>query len=80
MSWLPGRRVTRNEAITAMVLAETCSPAGTRERDRMQPFNQGWAAELGLTADQAVTRIAATPAWAVTAETASERADPEAGE
>jgi hypothetical protein len=80
VSWLPGRRVTRNDAITAMVLAETCSPAGTRERNRMQHFIQGWAAELGLTADQAVTRIAAMPAWSVTAQTAPERADREAGQ
>jgi hypothetical protein len=80
VSWLPGRRVTRNEAITAMVLAETCSPAEARERNRMWPFIQGWAAELGLTANHAVTRIAATPAWAPTAAIAPERADPEAGE
>ena len=80
VSWLPGRRVTRNDAITAMVLAETCSPAGTRERNRMQPFIEGWAAELGLTADQAVTRIAAMPTWTATAETTPERADPEAGQ
>ncbi len=80
VSWLPGRRVTRNDAITAMVLAETCSPAETSERNRMQPFIQGWAAELGTTADQAVTRIAAMPAWAVTAEKTPERADPEAGQ
>jgi hypothetical protein len=80
MSWLPGRRLTRNEAITAMVLAETTSTADTSELDRMRPFIQGWADELGLTADQAVTRIAVRPAWTVTAEPVPERADPEAGE
>jgi len=80
VSWLPGRRLTRNEAITAMVLAETAGTAGTSERDRMRPFILGWADELGLTASQAVARIAATPAWTVTAEPVPERADPEAGE
>jgi hypothetical protein len=80
VSWLPGRRVTRNEAITAMVLADACSPAGTRERDRMRPFIQGWAGELRLTAGQAVTPTAVRPAWTFTAEPVPERADPEAGE
>ena len=79
VSWLPGRRLTRNEAITAMVLAETASTAGTSERDRKRPFLQGWAGELSLSAGQAVTRIAATPAWTVTAEPVPERAGPEAG-
>jgi hypothetical protein len=81
VSWLPGRRLTRNEAITALVLAETTSTAAdTSELDRMRPFIQGWAGELGLTASQAVTQIAVRPAWTVTAEPAPERADPEAGE
>jgi hypothetical protein len=75
-----GRRLTRNEAITAMVLAETAGTADTSERDRLRPFIQGWAHELGLTASQAVARIAARPAWTVTAEPVPERADPEAGE
>jgi hypothetical protein len=80
VSWLPGRRLNRNEAITAMALAETTSTADTSELDRMRPFIQDWADELGLTADQAVTRIAVRPAWTVTAEPVPERADPEAGE
>lgn len=63
-----------------MVPAETTSTAGTSELDRMRPFIQGWADELGLTADQAVTRTAARPAWTVTAEPVPGRADPEAGE
>jgi hypothetical protein len=90
VSWLPGRRVTHDEAITAMTLAEACSPAGTRRQDRMRPFIQGWAAELGLTPGQAATRIASLPAWAATAEPDPgrpdpgrpdpEQSDPEAGE
>ncbi len=45
MSWLPGRRLTRNDAIPAMVLADTTRTAGTSEPDRMRPFIQGWADE-----------------------------------
>jgi hypothetical protein len=76
VSWLPGRRVTRNQAITAMTLAEATSPA---DRNRLSPHIQGWAAELGMTADQAVIRISAGSAWTATAETDPVRADPEAG-
>lgn len=79
VSYLPGRRVTRNQAITAMVLAEAGSPASASDRDRMQPFIQGWAHELGLTPGQAATRLAATPAWPAVAQTAPERPGPEAG-
>lgn len=80
VSWLPpGRQVNRNTAITAMLLAEICDPAQASDRNRMEPFIQGWADELGLTADQAESRIAAPPAWTVTAETMPWRTDPEAG-
>ena len=67
VSWLPGRRLTRNQAITAMVLAETTGTADTSELDPMRPFIQGWAGGLGLTAGQAVTRTAVRQAWTVTA-------------
>ena len=40
---------------------------------------QGWAAELGMTAEQAVTRITAQQDWSAAAETDPVRADPEAG-
>ena len=63
-----------------MVLAEATSTADTSELHRMRPFIQGWADELGLTAGQAVTRIAVRPTWTVTAEPVPERADPEAGQ
>jgi hypothetical protein len=80
VSWLPGRRLTRNQAITAMVLSSALSTEEIRQQDRMWPFIQGWADELGVTADQAVTQIAGKPAWLPAAETAPERPDPEAGE
>jgi len=79
VSWLPGRRVTRNQAITAMTLAEESSPAGPRDRIRLWPHMQAWAAELGMTAEQAITLIAAPPGWAAAAETDPGRPDPEAG-
>jgi hypothetical protein len=79
VSWLPGRRLTRNQAITAMTLAEESSPAEPTDRSRLWPHIQVWAADLGMTAEQAVTRINATPAWSATAETDPVREDPEAG-
>ena len=80
VSWLPGRRLTRNEAITAMTLAETCSTTRAPDPDRRWLFIEGWAEELGITADHAITRISAAPAWTATAETEPERPDPEAGQ
>ena len=80
VSWLPGRRLTRNQAITAMVLGSELSTAEIRPGDQLWPFIQGWADELGLTADQAATQIVGKPAWLPAAETAPERPDPEAGE
>lgn len=54
VSWLPGRPVTRNQAITAMVLAEHVSN-GARSSDHPQwPFVLTWAAELDLDPHQAV--------------------------
>jgi hypothetical protein len=79
VSWLPGRRLTRNEAITAMTLAEACSTTAPPERNRLWPHIRSWADELGITADHAITRITALPAWTTTAETKAERPDPEAG-
>jgi hypothetical protein len=76
VSWLPDRRVTRNQAITAMTLAEASSLADPGRRDRLQPFIQGWAEELG----QAAAQIDATWTWAVAAEPRPEPPEPEAGE
>ena len=80
VSTLPARLFGRNQAITAMALAEVC-PAAARggNWERMRPHIQGWAAELGMTAEQAATRIIAPPDWAAAAETDPARPDPEAG-
>lgn len=54
-TWLPGRSLTRDQAITAMTLAEAATPgAGSRVR----LFADGWAAELGLTGADALALIA----------------------
>ena len=57
MSWLPGRALDRNSAITAMVLADTSADERVREGHRLWPHIQGWAAELGLTGTDAVAAI-----------------------
>ena len=61
VSWLPGQTLDRNSAITAMVLADTTAEPDLREGHRLWPFVQGWAAELGLTAPDAIARISQPP-------------------
>jgi hypothetical protein len=48
VSWLPGRILDHNSAITAMVLTDTVADEHVREGHRLWPHIQGWAAELGL--------------------------------
>jgi hypothetical protein len=76
VSWLPGHRLDRNGAITAMVLADLTGPGDLRPGDRQWTFAEGWADELGLRADDAVERISQPSAWAA----AESQADREAGE
>ena len=57
VSWLPGQPLDRNTAVTAMILADTTAQADLHEGHRLWPHIQGWAAELGLTAPEAITRI-----------------------
>ena len=56
VSWLPGRRVTRSEAITAMTLvyqiSRNASPHGAR-----WPFIAAHAGELGLSGQEAVRLV-----------------------
>jgi len=61
VSWLPGQTLDRNSAITAMVLAETTAEPDLGEGHRLWPFVQGWAAELGLTAPDAVAKTSQPP-------------------
>jgi hypothetical protein len=60
VSWLPGQALDRTAATTAMVLADTAA-VGLREGHRLWPHIQNWAAELGLTGPDAITRIAQPP-------------------
>ena len=61
VSWLPGQTLDRNAAITAMILADTTAEPGLHEGHRLWPFVQGRAAELGLTAPDAIARISQPP-------------------
>ena len=80
VSWLPGRALDRNSAITAMVLADYASERDLNERHRLWPFIQSWAAELGLTGSDAINQAS----WPVTLRhqhgRESERPDLEAGQ
>jgi hypothetical protein len=57
VSWLPGRLMSRNTAITALVLADTLASGPVQPGDRLWPHVEGWAEEIGLTASEAVARI-----------------------
>jgi hypothetical protein len=61
VSWLPGRTLDRNTAITAMILADTAADQHVREGHRLWPHIQGWAAELGLTGPDAVAAASQPP-------------------
>ena len=56
VSWLPGRALDRNSAITAMTLADLASERDLNERHQLWPFIQSWAAELGLTGSDAISQ------------------------
>jgi hypothetical protein len=76
VSWLPGRTLTRDQATTAMVIANIVGSKGVpRADDPLWLFLDGWAAELGLTAPREVEQTLMPPA-----ERESEaRQEPEAG-
>ena len=79
VSWLPGRALDRNSAITAMTLADHVGEADLDERHRLWPFIESWAAELGLTGSDAITRASSgSPRQQHDRE--SEPPDPEAGQ
>jgi hypothetical protein len=62
VSWLPGRTLDRNQAITAMTIADMVGGMGvSRTDDPAWMFLDGWAAELGLTAPGAVVRVSEPP-------------------
>ena len=49
VSWVPGRLMDRNSAITAMVIAEAVGSGDLHPGQRVWPHLDGWAGELGLT-------------------------------
>ena len=61
VTWLPGKSLDRNTAITAMILADTAAEGDLHEGHRLWPHIQSWAAELGLTAPDAITRASQPP-------------------
>jgi hypothetical protein len=76
VSWLPGRHLSRGNAITAMVLADVTARQNVHEQHWVWAHVEGWAAELGLTAPDALA--AAAPRQAAAGKD-TERDDPEAG-
>ena len=80
VSWLPGRALDRNSAITAMTLADLTSEPGLNEHHQLWPFIQGWAAELGLTGPDAINRATQSASPRHQPDRESEQPDPEAGQ
>jgi hypothetical protein len=76
VSRLPGQVPARG---TAMLLADTVGERDLLEGPRVWTHIQGWAAELGLTAPDGITRASEPPDKTSNQEHATSRADPEAG-
>jgi hypothetical protein len=54
VSWLPGRVLARNQAVTAMVVAEHVARGVRDGSHKKWPFMLTWARELGVSAEDAV--------------------------
>jgi hypothetical protein len=80
VSWLPGRILDRNSAITAMVLADHARDPDLHERHGLWPFIQSWAAELGLTGSDAVDQVSRPDGPGQQHDQEGDRPDPEAGQ
>ena len=80
VSWLPGRALDRNSAITAMTLADLTSEHDLNEQHHLWPFIEGWAAELGLTGSDAINQAIPARQSSQQHDRESERPDPEAGQ
>jgi hypothetical protein len=59
VTWLPGRALTRSQAITAMLIAEATARGPVDGRAWLHVC--AWAAELGLTGHGAIGLAAAPP-------------------
>ena len=61
-----------------MTLADTAAQTGLHQGHRLWPHIQSWAAELGLTAPDAITRASEPPEKPRTQELETAPSDPEA--
>jgi hypothetical protein len=61
VSWLPGRVMDRNTAITAMTLADAAAGHELHDRHQLWPHIQSWAGELGLGSTAAATMASQPP-------------------
>jgi hypothetical protein len=77
VSWLPGRRLNRNAAITAVLLADVTATVDIHPGHRLWVHVEGWAAELGLTAHDVLAMTIPEPVW-TGADMSATSADPEA--
>jgi hypothetical protein len=80
VTWLPGRILDRNRAITAMILADHAGNGDLDERHRLWPFIETWAAELGLTGTDAIDQTTQPGSPRQQHDQERERPDPEAGQ
>ena len=79
VSWLPGRALDRNSAITALILADHAGQGDLNERHRLWPFIQTWAAELDLTGSDAISQASQPGSPRHQHGRERKRPDPEAG-
>lgn len=56
LSWLPGRVLTRNQAVSGLLLADTAGD-GLEPGDSRWPALDSWARELDLSGPEAVVRV-----------------------
>jgi hypothetical protein len=80
VSWLPGRLMDRNTAITAMVLADVVAPGDMHAGHRIWPHIECWAAELGLSAPDALAWASQPQGRATIEKDAVVPEDPEAAD
>ena len=66
VTWLPGRALTRNEAITAMTIADIVATCDMMSDSPMWPFIDSWAEELDMSSLQAVVWSSESPEDALT--------------
>jgi hypothetical protein len=80
VSWLPGRALDRNSAITAMTLADHAGERDINERHRLWPAIESWAAELDLTGPDAINQASQPGSPRQQHDREREPPDPEAGQ